>query len=528
MKKTQAVFYDYVIVGSGFGGSVSALRLSEKGYKVLVIEKGKWFHNKDFPKTNWELKKWLWLPSLRLFGILKLTFFRHVSVLSGVGVGGGSLVYANPLPRPKREFYKSGNWAGLADWESELQLFYDTAEKMLGAIKNPKFYDADLALQKVAHKLGKSNEFEAPKVAVFFGEPDKEIEDPYFNGDGPPRSGCKFCGQCMTGCPHNAKNTLDKNYLYLAQKMGTEILAERVVTSIEKNDEGYEVTYKNSTGFIRKEKNTIQTKGIILSGGVLGTVRLLADMKAKNKLPDLSSQVGSHIRTNNENLSLITSKNKELDLSKGLAIGSIFPPNKDGHVEAVRYGKGSSFWKIPTIPMVYGKNVFIRMGRLIKELLFHPLDWIGMYFKRDYASKTVILLFMQHLDSTISFKRGWFNLRSKVSEGTKPTPFIPMAKTIADQVAEEINGKAFMMSTDILTGAPSTAHILGGSVIGKDRSTGVIDVDHKVFGYENMYVCDGSAMSANPGVNPSLTITAMTERVMSKISKKKDKREKSE
>ena len=520
MREAQADFYDYIIIGSGFGGSVSALRLSEKGYKVLVIEKGKWYDNKDFANSNWDLKKWLWLPAFRLFGILKLTFFKHVSVLSGVGVGGGSLVYANTLPRPNREFYNSGNWAELADWESELKPHYATAEKMLGAIKNPKFFDADLILQKVAQKVGKSAEFEAPKVAVFFGIPDLEVDDPYFNGDGPARSGCKFCGQCMTGCPYNAKNTLDKNYLYLAQKNGTDILAEKLVTSVRKNNDIYEVEFRSSMRIFKKAKRTVMTKGVIFSGGVLGTVRLLADMKAKKSLPNLSSQVGCHIRTNNENLSLIVSKKKELDLSKGVAIGSIFPPNKDGHVEAVRYGKGSDFWKIPTIPMVYGKNVFVRVCRLIKELLFHPLDWIGMYFKKDYANKTVILLFMQHLDSTISLTRGWFNLRSKVSEGTRPTPFIPMAKTIADHVAKEINGKAFMMSTDVITGAPSTAHILGGAVIGKDAASGVIDIDQKVFGYDNMYVCDGSAMSANPGVNPSLTITAMTERVMSKIPKK--------
>ena len=522
MSEAKPIFYDYVIIGSGFGGSVSALRLSEKGYKVLVIEKGKWYDAKDFPKSNWDIKKWLWLPAFRLFGILKLTFFKHVGVLSGVGVGGGSLVYANTLPRPHSNFYNSGNWAGLADWESELKPHYTTAEKMLGATKNPKFYDADTVLEKVADKLGRSKEFEAPNVAVYFGKADEEIKDPYFNGDGPSRSGCKFCGQCMTGCPHNAKNTLDKNYLYLAQNKGAKILAEKIVKTIKPLDnkygiDGYEVFYQNATKLFRKEKKSVRTKGIIFSGGVLGTVRLMADMKAKNKLPELSSQVGCHIRTNNENLSLIVSKNKDLNLAKGIAIGSIFSPNDDGHVEAVRYGKGSSFWKIPTIPMVYGKNVFIRIGKLIKELILHPTDWLGMYFKRDYANKTVILLFMQHLDSTISFKRGWFNLRSNVSEGTKPTPFIPMAKTIADHVAKEINGKAFMMSTDIITGAPSTAHILGGAVIGKDRSSGVIDIDHKVFGYKNMYVCDGSAMSANPGVNPSLTITAMTERVMNKI-----------
>ncbi len=518
----QQLDYDYVIIGSGFGGSVSALRLSEKGYKVLVIEKGKWYKSKDFPRTNWDLKKWLWLPTFRLFGILKLTLFRHVSILSGVGVGGGSLVYANTLPIPNSKFFTSGNWKGLADWENDLKPHYATAEKMLGATKNPKFYDADLVLEKVARKMGKENKFDAPNVAVYFGRPDKEVKDPYFNGDGPNRSGCTFCGQCMTGCPHNAKNTLDKNYLHLAQKNGVQIIAEKIVKVVkpiesENGKNGYEIFYENSTSLFRKDKKCIKTKGVIFSGGVLGTVRLLLDMKSKKYLPNLSNEVGNHIRTNNENLSLITSRNKNIDLSKGVAIGSIFPPDENGHVEAVRYGKGSGIWKIPILPMVYGKHVFIRLFKLLKELVLHPIDWLGMYFTKNYAKKTIILLFMQHLDSTIKLKRGWFNLNSKVSSGDKPTPFIPMAKTIADYVAKEINGKAFMMSTDILTGAPSTAHILGGAVIGKNKKEGVIDVNQKVFGYKNMYVCDGAAMSANPGVNPSLTITAMTEMAMSKI-----------
>jgi len=520
--KNKQLDYDYVIIGSGFGGSVSALRLAEKGYKVLVIEKGKWYKATDFPKNNWDLKRWLWLPTFKLFGILKLTFFQHVGVLSGVGVGGGSLVYANTLPRPKRDFYTSGNWAGIADWESELESHYTVAEKMLGATKNPKFYDADLTLQKVAQKMNRSEAFEAPNVAVYFGKPEVETPDPYFDGEGPNRKGCKFCGQCMTGCPHNAKNTLDKNYLHLAQKKGVKIFAEKKATFVKPlNDEnglnGYKIHFEKSTSIFNKEKRSVTSKGVIFSGGVLGTVRLLLDMKEKKILPNLSDEVGNHIRTNNENLSLITSKKKDIDLSKGIAIGSIFPPNNDGHIEAVRYGEGSSFWKLPVIPMVFGKNIFIRILKLIKELVLHPIDWIGMYFTKNYANKTIILLFMQHLDSTVKLKRGWFNLSTKVSSGPKPTPFIPMAKTVADKVAKEINGKAFMMSTDILTGAPSTAHILGGSVIGKDITTSVIDKDQKVFGYKNMYVCDGSAMSSNPGVNPSLTITAMTERAMSKI-----------
>lgn len=522
---SQTKDYDYVIVGSGFGGSVAALRLSEKGYKVLVIEKGKWYQANDFPKNNWQLKKWLWLPNFKLFGIMKLTFFRHVSILSGVGVGGGSLVYANTLPVPKANFFKSGNWAGLANWQEELKPHYATAEKMLGATKNPKFFDADLALQRTAEKMGQAQAFEAPSVAVYFGKANKKVKDPYFGGEGPDRAGCNFCGQCMTGCPHNAKNTLDKNYLFLAQKKGAKILAEKIVKMVRpvklaNNEDGYEVLYENSTSLLRKDKKLIKTKGVIFSGGVLGTVRLLLDMKSKKYLPDLSDEVGNHIRTNNENLSLITSKRNDIDLSKGVAIGSIFPPDEHGHVEAVRYGEGSSIWKIPIVPMVYGSNVLIRVLKLFKKLIFHPMSWLGMYFTKNYAQKTVILLFMQHLDSTIKLKRGWFNLSSKLSSGIKPTPFIPMAKTIADHVADEIDGHAFMMSSDILTGAPSTAHILGGAVIGKDSSKGVIDIHQKVFGYPNMYVCDGSAMSANPGVNPSLTITAMTERAMSFIPEK--------
>ena len=524
-KNSKKYDYDYVIIGSGFGGSVSALRLSEKGYKVLVIEKGKWFRGEDFPKTNWDLKKWLWLPSLKMFGILKMTVFRHATIISGVGVGGGSLVYANTLPIPKSEFFNSGNWKGLADWENELKPFYTVAEKMLGATKNPKFYDADITLQKVAQQMGRSNEFEAPKVSVFFGKSNVAVKDPFFNGEGPDRVGCNFCGQCMTGCPHNAKNSLDKNYLYLAQKKGAKVIAEKLVTSVKLLDDtnskfGYIVDFKDSTSYFNKGIGSVITKGVIFSGGVLGTIRLLLNMKAKKNLPNLSEEVGNYIRTNNENLSLITTRDKNIDLSKGIAIGSIFSPDKDGHIEAVRYGAGSNFWKTLIIPMVFGKNVGIRIFQLLKELVFHPTVWIGNYFRKDYAKRTIILLFMQHLDSTIKLKRGWFNLSSKLSSGLKPTPFIPMAKTLADRVAKEINGNAFMMSTDILMGSPSTAHILGGSVIGKDISNGVIDADQKVFGYDNMYVCDGSAVSANPGVNPSLTITAMTERVMSKIPDK--------
>ncbi len=514
--------YDYVVIGSGFGGSVSALRLSEKGYKVLVIEKGSWWKPKDFPKTNWNLKKWLWLPSLRFFGFFKLTFLRHVGILSGVGVGGGSLVYANTLPRPNSRFFNSGSWAGIADWENELEPHYKTAEKMLGATQNPKLFDADLALQEVAVRTNCQAGFEPTNVGVFFGEPEKIVPDPFFNGKGPDREGCSHCGGCMTGCRHNAKNSLDKNYLYLAIKNGVEVLAKSKVTKVTTSGngkDGYEITYSNSFSWLPSKKVTIKSKGVIFSGGVLGTVRLLLNMK-KNQLPKLSEKVGCDIRTNNESLIYVVSRDKTKDFSKGIAIGSIFPSDENSHIEPVRYGEGSNFWKLMGVPLTYGSNFFIRFGKLMYHLVVHPVSWLRIYTARDFASRSVILLFMQHLDSTVKFSRGIFNLTSHISTGKAPTAFIPEAKKLAEETSKVIDGKAFVLSTEALTGIPTTAHILGGCPIGSTAETGVINKHQQVFGYENMFVCDGSAISANPGVNPSLTITAMTELAMSKVKVK--------
>lgn len=518
--------YDYVIIGSGFGGSVSALRLSEKGYKVLVIEKGKWFNKEDFPKTNWDLKKWLWLPAFRFFGIFKITMFKDVSVLSGTGVGGGSLVYANTLPRPHKVFYSRGNWAGLADWETELEPHYTEAERMLGATPTPNLFDSDFALLEVAKAFNQGKEFHPTNVGVFFGEAEKEVPDPYFNGEGPDREGCRFCGGCMTGCRYNAKNTLDKNYLYLAQKRGAKIEAERMVKTVTPDggadgSNGYLITHQSSTSMFKRGKKVIKAKGVVFSGGVLGTVRLLLDMRKSKNLPNLSPKVGDYIRTNNENLSLIVAKDSDKDYSKGVAIGSIFPPNEHGHIEPVRYSRGSGFWKIAVLPMIFDKRAIIRIPKLIGGLILQPWILGRALFAKDFAKQTVILLFMQHLDSTLKFKRGLFNLKTLMSTGEKATPFIKEAEGLANKTAEIIGGKPYMMSIDILTGSPTTAHILGGAVIGDSPEKGVIDTEQKVFGYKNMLVCDGSAVSANPGVNPSLTITAMTERAMSIIARKK-------
>lgn len=512
--------YDFVIIGSGFGGSVSALRLAEKGYRVLVIEKGKRFAPKDFPKTNWNLQKWLWIPSLKCFGIQKLSFFRHATILSGVGVGGGSLVYANTLPKPKSQFFNHGSWKGLLNWEEVLAPFYELAWKMLGANVTPMEGEGDIALRKYAHQLNKATDYAPTKVAVFFGEPDVEVDDPYFEGKGPRRVGCTTCGACMTGCRVGAKNTLDKNYLYLAEQLGVKVLAESEVLDVKPMaDGGYQIVYKNSTKWLSAKKR-IQTKGVIFSGGVLGTVPLLLKLK-NTSLPNLSDRVGEMVRTNNEALIGDVTLDPEKDFSKGVAIGSILDMDENSHLEPVRYGSGSGFWRLMMMPMVSETHFGKRILKLLTIPLRQPLTWLRLITVRNFAKHASILLFMQHLDSTLRFRKGLFGMRTSMEKGPAPTAFIPEAHQAAKDYAEIINGQSMVLFTETVTGIPTTAHILGGAVIGKTKEEGVIDTQNKVFGYENMYVFDGSMISANPGVNPALTITALTERGMSLISKKK-------
>ena len=511
--------YDYIIIGSGFGGSVSALRLAEKGYKVLVIEKGKWFQSADFPKTNWNLKKWMWLPMFKLFGLMKLTYYRHLAIISGVGVGGGSLVYANTLPKPKSKFFESGSWSSLDNWEEKLSPFYDTALKMLGAKKNPQLFYSDIALKKIAKNQNKQDKFEATNVAVYFGEKKNETnKDPYFNGKGPDRTTCNFCGKCMTGCPNNSKNTLDKNYLYLAQKLGVEIIAENeVVDVLPINENEYEISYKKSTKYFSKIKK-VKSKGVVFSGGVLGTVSLLLKLKEKS-LPNLSDMVGKDIRSNNEALITIVSPDKTKDFTKGVAIASIYDLDENTHIEPVRYGKGSGFWRTVLMPSINENNLLLRIFKLFIKLFKNPIQWFKIFTVNDFAKHSIVLLFMQNLDSTLQFKKSWFRMKSHVSKGKAPTAFIPEAHKIAEQYAKIVNGKPMSIFSETLSGIPSTAHVLGGAVMGENKTLGVIDKHNKVFGYKNMFVCDGSMISANIGVNPSLSITAISEMAMSNIEK---------
>ena len=519
------VHYDYVIIGSGFGGSVSALRLSEKGYKVVVIEKGKWWSAEDFPENNWDVKNWINEPRLGLKGFFKMTFLNHVTVLSGVAVGGGSITYANTLPIPKKVFFSSGSWKDLLDWEKELAPFYQTAYKMLGATENPSSGPADKAIKQLAKEIGRAAHFHPTKVGVYFGEPGKTVPDPYFEGKGPDRTGCIHCGECMTGCRRNAKNTLDKNYLYLAQQLGAEILAEHEVFDVKPIDnqdgsEGYTVHFKSG-----KTKKRVHTKGVIFAGGVMGTIPLLLKIKDKS-LPNLSNKIGCHVSTNNEALINITSKDSTQDFTKGIAIGSILHTDENSHLEPTRYGHGSGFFKTMMLPMAYGSNIFSRFFKMLWQIIKAPLSFIKILFDKEFSSKTTILLFMQTVNSTIRIKRGKITpMKTVLESGKKPSAFIPEAKSLAQKYSKIVNGKAMVSFAETLFGIPTTAHILGGAVMGKTKEDGVINANSEVFGYKNMLICDGSMISANPGVNPSLSIAAITERSMSKISNKLSKEE---
>ena len=520
--------FDWIIIGSGFGGSVSAHRLAEKGYEVLVIEKGRRFSPQDFPKNNWDLKNWFWSPGVGLRGIFKMSFFQHVTVVHGVGVGGGSLVYANTLPTPKDNFFQSPSWASLADWKQELEPHYATARRMLGATKNPVMTRSDHIVEEIAKDIGRQEHFEPTEVAVYFGEPNKKVPDPYFNGQGPDRVGCTLCGACMTGCRVGAKNTLDRNYLYLAEKKGAEVLAENEVKMLSpRQGGGYRVQTQGS--FDRSKTTGFTADRVVFSGGVLGTIPLLLKLKETQEgLPDLSDRVGDFVRTNNEALIGVVSPEKGTNLSKGVAITSILHTDDHSHMEPVRYGAGSGFFRTMMLPHAPGSSVIRRLFGVAKALLKNPLLWFRSFTVPDFAKHSQVILYMRTLESTLQFRLGRHatsgfrrGLVTKLDDGAEaPSAFMKEATDLAIRFAHKVKGVTMTFFAETLMGVPSTAHILGGACMGDSPETGVIDKNHRVFGYEGLYVIDGSAISANPGVNPSLTITALAERAMSRIPAK--------
>ncbi len=521
--------WDWVIIGSGFGGSVSALRLSEKGYSVLVLEKGGRWEEETYPKSNWNLPKWLWIPRIGFRGFFKMTFFRHVTALTGVGVGGGSLVYANTLPIPGDGFFDAREWGHLANWREELAPHYQTARRMLGTAENPLETAPDRALRSIAERAGRTDHFRATPVGVFFGEPGVTVPDPYHGGAGPDRTGCTFCGGCMTGCRYGAKNTLDRNYLWLAESLGAQIRADTEVTWVEpvEGEKGarFRVRGRERLGPFRVEKREFLARNVIFAGGVLGTVELLLRLKGGPRgLPNLSPTVGDRVRTNSEVLVGVTTRRKDLDLSEGIAISSVYHSDDHSSLQPCRYSAGSGFFRALVTPHSPGRTFFERFRSGTMRLLKNPLRALQAFLVPDWARRSTALLYMRTLEGYLrlasgrgiltGFRQG---LKSMEGDGPNPTAAIPEATRLAEEYAEEVDGYVCSLVTEALFGIPTTAHILGGACMGETREEGVIDHRHRVFGYEGLFVIDGSAISANPGVNPSLTITALAERAMTFI-----------
>jgi cholesterol oxidase len=521
--------YDFIVIGSGFGGSVSALRLAEKGYRVAVLEKGRRYHTQDFPSTNWNLRKFLWKPRLGLYGIQMLTLMRHVFILHGGGVGGGSLVYANQLLIPPDEIFLKPEW-GPGDWKEKLLPFYEKGKRMLGATRCPSVGRADEILAEIGKEIRGEDTFHINDVGVFFGEPEKTVPDPYFNGDGPQRTGCTFCGACMIGCPIGAKNTLDKNYLYLAEKKyGVEIIPETEVTGVQPAEAGYDVFTRKSTGFRHPEK-TISARGVVFSGGVLGTIKLLFECKAKRWLPDISKTLGHSVRTNSEALLTITANDRKADYSDHIAITSGIYPDPKTHIEVVRYNKGSDVMGSLVTILTGGGGRIPRVIRFFGNILRHPWVFLKSFWIFGWGARTPILLVMQTAESKFQFdyKRRWWrlgkkSLNSKISPNSPKIPsYIPIANQVAKRMGEKINGQPMSAWTEVLFDISSTAHILGGCAMGESTEEGVVDFTGQLHGYRNLYVVDGSNVPVNLGVNPSLTITAIAEYIMSQIPEKSE------
>jgi cholesterol oxidase len=517
------MIYDFIVIGSGFGGSVASLRLVEKGYKVLLLEQGKRFYPEDFPKTNWNIPKYLWIPALRCFGFQKLSFYSTASILSGTGVGGGSLVYANTLYIPPDDFFKNLSWNSFGDWEKILHPFFDRASFMLGRKKYAKLNIEDRMLEEVSKEMNSHNTFETVHVGVNI-DGNEEETDPYFSGLGPLRKGCIECGGCMVGCRENAKNTLDRNYLWFAEKMGLEILAETRAEKITRKDNLYHIETKNVTSFLRSGRKVFRTKGIVVAAGALGTLELLLKQKYKfSTLPFLSGTLGFELRTNAETLCAVSGVSEKLN--NGLAITSVFSPDTFTHVEIVKYPDNSNAMKwffglsVPGADSSAGRS-----WKLFLKTITHPRIFLKTVFNFKWSTGTVIFLVMQTTDNAMKmvWKNGLFGGRMKIdNRGNKKVPaFIPIGQEVMERYAQKSAGIPQNILLEVFFNRPTTAHILGGCPMSDNIETGVVDKNLKVHGYPDFYITDGSIIQGNIGVNPSLTITAMAEYCMSRIPEK--------
>jgi cholesterol oxidase len=533
--------YDYVIVGSGFGGAVSAMRLTEKGYSVLVLEKGRRFRDEDFPESNLRFWKYLWMPALGAFGILQITLLRGLMVVHGAGVGGGSLGYGNVLEVPHDETFATPAWNDPVNWGSRLAPHYQTARRMLGVVANPRLFAADEALRAIAAGRGREATFRATEVGVYFGVEGQAAPDPYFGGSGPERTGCIFCGGCMVGCRHNAKNTLPKNYLYFAEKQGAKVVAEsRVIgirpleTPVGRHDgEGgaaepprYEVTFRSATSVLRRRASRVRARHVIVSAGVLGTLDLLLKCRdTARTLPRISPRLGDRVRTNSEALLGSVSRRSSTDYSKGLAITSIFNADPVTRIEPVRYPAGSDLMKILGAPLISNADaVPLRIARAVAWMLRHPLDFARAAVRPGWARRVTILLVMQNLDNRMRIRRGRSLLtlfRMGLTGAPEPGLEIPARVDAGHDVAREFaratDGVPMGSLGENILNVPTTAHILGGCSVGRTTEDSVVGESLQVHGYPGLYVIDGSVVPGNPGVNPSLTIAAMAEYAMSQI-----------
>lgn len=514
------MIYDYIVIGSGFGGSVAALRLAEKGYSVLVIEQGKRYAPSDFPKSNWNLKKYLWVPALRFFGFQKLSFYTTASILSGTGVGGGSLVYANTLYMPPHEFFNNLSWCKFGDWKMMLEPFYDKVSFMLGRTKYSKLNIEDQVLEEVSREMNAHDSFETVNVAVNFSGNTSE-SDPYFNGIGPLRKGCSECAGCMVGCRENAKNTLDRNYLWFAEKLGAVILPETKAEKISYIDNLYHVETTSITSLFLKKGKVFISKNIVFAAGALGTLELLLKQKYKYEtLPLLSDKLGHELRTNAETLCAVSGAKEKMN--NGLAITSVFSPDPLTHVEIVKYPDNSNAMKWFFGLSVAGANSSLqRTLMLLVKSITHPWQFIKTLLNFRWSTRMVIFLVMQTTDNAMKmvWKKSLFGGKMKIdNKGQKRVPaYIPVGQEVMERYARKVTGVPQNILLEVFFNRPTTAHILGGCPMSENGQNGVVDKDLRVHGYTGMYITDGSVIQGNIGVNPSFTITAMAEYCMSKI-----------